>query len=176
MKIYKINEWRSIFENEDLGDTENDNGFDDFEYKNQANHYMKEAIERVKAQVSSMFNNDEQESPTDISLEDVSITSMPMTERLFLKFSDTMYLYNMVVSIHLKEVVDNMSDDFDSDSIEFAGVRFKKYDQDSNLLGQLDKKKVKIDEINEDLFALLNQELDDKFNIDSGELDIEYES
>lgn len=172
MKLFRVNDFIKKINEEELP---NDlNGPVDTTYKNSANTYMKEAIKLIEVKLQNIFDG-ESEGVTDMQLEDIKTMSMPLTERLILKFSDSMYLYDLVFSIHLNEVVDNMDEDFDSSKIENVGVRFKKYDRDDNLLGQLDKKKIKMEEISEDLFSILNQELDEKFNLDSGELEIEFE-
>ena len=169
MKLFRVKDFiKKINEDQE----NNLNGEVDLTYKNNANTYMKEAIKLIEVKLQNIFNG---EDITDMQLEDIKTISMPITERLILKFSDSMYLYDLVFSIHLSEVVDNMDGDFDSSKIENVGVRFKKYDKDDNLLGQLDKKKVKMEDISEDLFSILNQELDEKFNLDSGELEIEFE-
>ena len=173
MKLFRVNDFIKKI-NEEEG-TQNDLNVEvDTIYKNNVNTYMKEAIKLIEVKLQSIFGGDN-DAVTDMELEDIKTMSMPLTERLVLKFSDSMYLYDLVFSIHLNEIINNMDEDFDSSKIEYVGVRFKKYDKDDNLLGQLDKKKIKMGEITEDLFSILNQELDEKFNLDSVELEIEFD-
>lgn len=80
------------------------------------------------------------------------------------KYSDAESLYDLTISIDLKEAVpEDEEKDFSDEDIKNCHIKFKKYDQDQfELLGEISKD-IKISEIDEDLLVKLKIEIDDKF-------------
>lgn len=99
-------------------------------------------------------------------------------DSLTIKFSDQDGWYNIFLTIPLKSVVADMKEkgedeDYSDEDIKECSIKFKKYNLDNELVGQLGPKKYKIGEIDEEFFVNLKIEVDDAYGEDSEELEIE---
>ncbi len=83
-------------------------------------------------------------------------------DNLVVKFSDDEFLYNLYVTIPLKEAVPE--EDGESKNIKKCFLKFKKYDLDHfDLIGQITRN-TDIDKIDEDYLVSLKIDLDDEFD------------
>jgi len=97
-------------------------------------------------------------------------------DNLRIKFSDEEFLYDLLLTVDLKDAVPkDKESDFSDDQIESCQAKFKKYDLDTfDLIGELSKT-VKIKDINEDLLVELKLEIDKDFGEEEEEFEIETE-
>jgi hypothetical protein len=85
-------------------------------------------------------------------------------DNLRVKFSDEQFLYDLLVTIDLKDAIPKDKEvDFSSSDIKECQLKFKKYDVDNfELIGELTKT-VEIEKIDEDLLVELKIEIDKDF-------------
>lgn len=97
-------------------------------------------------------------------------------DNLRIKFSDEKYLYDLLLTIDLKDAVSKDPNvDFEEEQIETCQAKFKKYDLDTfELLGEMSKN-VKIKDIDEDLLVELKLEIDKEYGEEEEEFKIETE-
>jgi len=98
-----------------------------------------------------------------------------MFDSLTVKFSDDSAMYNLLISIDIKEAIPkDPKKDFSFDEIENCYIKFKKYDLDTfEVIGQITKN-AKISKIDEEFLIDLKIEIDDKFG-EEEEFEIETE-
>lgn len=142
-------------------------------------HYINSALKKIERRILSYFNAEENSSKLsseNIQLVSSNITKMPMFFTLKIKFQDQDYLYHLMIRIPLEEGMPEKEDvDMDTDMVEYCSVDFKKYSSEGDYIGEIDKKKEKCDDIDEEYIIGLNVELDNEFGITSNDLKIEYE-
>jgi hypothetical protein len=97
-------------------------------------------------------------------------------DNLRVKFTDERYLYDLLITIDLKDAVPtNPDEDFSDDKIEKCFVKFKKYDNESfELLGKISKT-AEIKKINEDFLMELKLDIDKEYGEEEEEFEIETE-
>ena len=182
MKIIKYTE----FINEEFNDT--------------PESYIETALNQIKNKIDKMFDYEEVESDDEnITIQKAKLNSKSkskitfkdlgikldsseiskyskMYDSLTVKFSDSNSLYNLFISIDIKEgIPKNPEEDFSFEDIENCFVKFKKYDLDTfDVSGQITKN-VKIKDIDEEFIIELKIELDDKFGDEDEKLEIETE-
>ena len=181
MKIIKYTE----FINEEFNDT--------------PESYIETALNQIKSKIDKMFDYEEVDSDGEenISIQKAKLNSKDkskitfkdlgirldsseiskyskMYDSLTVKFSDSTSLYNLFISIDIKEgIPKNPEEDFSFEDIENCFVKFKKYDLDTfDVIGQITKN-VKIKDIDEEFIIELKIELDDKFGDEDEKLEIE---
>jgi len=165
-------------------------------------NYVSNALHKIKLKFEKMFSYDEvdqgkikkfKDKSTDdtskISFADLNLELQSLEiskyskiyDNLKLKFSDDQFLYDLTVTINLKDAVKkpeaqgSQEEDFSTDEIETCQIRFKKYDSDTfDLMGEL-VKTVKVKDIDEDLLIDLKLKLDEEFGVESEEFEIETE-
>ena len=179
MKIIKYNDFIKI--NETVNDTPEE--------------YVKIALMKIKTKLENMFagqvgdnevekieHKNSREGGKSLSDFGVELQSCELSrysrtqDNVKVKYSDAESLYDLTVSIDLKEAVpEDEEKEFSNSDIKNCHVKFKKYDQDNfDLVGELSKN-VKIDDIDEDFLVSLKIEIDKEFGSDEEELDIETE-
>jgi hypothetical protein len=189
----------SDFSEDDDFESEEEDNFDDNEeeeeeeepvekvFNEDPSYYTEEALKKVERKLTALFEVEEEPDEngrTDkdqssyqnqgVELMDVKTTGMPMNKTLIMKYHDNDFSYQLLVTVGIQQGIPEKEDvEMDHDMIEFAGVKFKKYDVDNNLLGELDRKKVKLDSIDQDFLDSLNGEMDSKYSIDDN-FEIEY--
>jgi len=90
------------------------------------------------------------------------------------KFSDPESWYNLYVAIPLKSArPEDGESDFSDDDIKECSIKFKKYNDVDQIVGQLGPRTVKISDIDEDLIVKLKIELDDEYGSSEEEFEIE---
>jgi hypothetical protein len=97
-------------------------------------------------------------------------------DNLRVKFNDESYLYDLLITIDLKDAVpQDATKDFSDEDIKTCQLKFKKYDLDNfNLIGELIKT-VDISKIDEDLLVELKLEIDQEYGEEEEEFEIETE-
>lgn len=97
-------------------------------------------------------------------------------DNLRIKFNDERYLYDLLITIDLKDAVpQDPSKDFTDDDIETCQLKFKKYDIDTfNLVGEIIKT-ANIKDIDEDQLVELKLEIDKEYGEEEEEFEIETE-
>jgi hypothetical protein len=202
MRIKRFNDYKLLLEAE--GDEETDNELEggseeeapeetpnDFtdEYLQDPTYYINQALNVVKNKVVSLFDepkpkaNDrtvevDQSSyhAQGMQLLDIKYTDMPLNKSLIIKFEGDDYLYHLLITIKIDQGKIELEKDGDENltEIDNCGVKFKKYDKENNLVGQVARKKVLLDDIDQDFIDTLNADLDEKFSVQSDEFEIEY--
>jgi len=185
-KVFKFQEFRL---NENILDT--------------PEKYIENALHKLKIKFERMFAYDEidqgkikkfadknKESGEKVSLKDfnLELQSLELSkyskiyDNLKLKFSDDQFLYDLTLTMNLKDAVKppaaegaEEQKDFSPDDIETCQVRFKKYDSDTfNLMGEI-VKTVKVKDVDEDLLVELKLKIDEEFGSEEEEFEIETE-
>lgn len=164
--------------------------------------YVGNLLHKLKVKLEKMFAYDEvdqgkikkfgdksKENESGISFKDLNLELQSLEiskfskiyDNLKLKFSDDQFLYDMTITINLKDAVKppptegEEQKDFSTDEIETCQIRFKKYDADTfNLMGEI-VKTVKVKDIDEDLLVDLKIKVDDEFGSEEEEFEIETE-
>jgi hypothetical protein len=113
-----------------------------------------------------------------LELQDINLSKYSkIYDNLKIQFSDEEFLYDLTVTIDLKDAVpqNDNGKDFSIDDIENCQIKFKKYDKNSfELLGELIQT-VKVKEIDEDLLVDLKLKIDKEFGAEEEEFSIETE-
>ncbi len=92
------------------------------------------------------------------------------------KFSDEDGWYSLFVGISLEEAKpEDNEDDFSDSDIKECSVKFKRYNLDDDLVGQLGPRTVKCDDVNEEMIVDLKIELDEDSGGEEEGLGIETE-
>jgi hypothetical protein len=88
------------------------------------------------------------------------------------KFTDNDFIYDLMISIALKNAIPKPDKEFSHKDIKKCFVVFKKYTiDDFQLIGQISKN-VKVEDVNEDFLIKIKLELDDEFSDDKEEFEI----
>lgn len=167
MRIVKFNQ----FINENVHDTPEE--------------YVKVALMKIKKKLESMFKtpeNDIKKIGDSNSLDGVELQSCELSrysktqDSLKIKYSDAESLYDLLISISLKEAVaEDETKDFSDEDIKQCYIKFKKYDLDNfELIGEISKN-IDIKDIDDNFLVSLKIEMDEKFGSDEEELEIETE-
>ena len=97
-------------------------------------------------------------------------------DSLTVKFSDQEGWYNIFLTIPLKDVVEEMQEkedgDYSAKDIKNCSIKFKKYNIDNELVGQLGPTNYKLSDIDEEFFVNLKIEVDEEYGEDE-EFEIE---
>ena len=170
--------------------------FNDFIKLNEAvldtpEEYVKIALMKIKTKLEKMFSVGDIESMDDVknredgkkSLSDfgVELQSCELSrysrtqDSVKIKYSDNDSLYDLTISINLKEAVpEGEPENFSDKEIKKCHVKFKKYTNDDNfeLVGEISKN-INLDEIDEDFLVSLKVEIDEEFGSEEEEFEIE---
>jgi len=158
--------------------------------------YVEAALRKLKTKFEKMFAFDvvddgeikkfgeAPEEKSGMSLRDLNLELQScefskyskVFDNLRVKFTDERYLYDLLITIDLKDAVPtNPDEDFSDDKIEKCFVKFKKYDNESfELLGQISKTS-EIKKINEDFLMELKLDIDKEYGEEEEEFEIETE-
>lgn len=154
-------------------------------------NYVSVALNKLKRKIDKMFEYTDSKKqggkiltpeelekidPKKISFKDLGMildsSEVSKYSKLYdsftIKFRDIENAYTMIVMIDIKDAIPEDGDEnFSSDDIEMAYIKFKKYDANGiEMIGQIDKN-VKIKNITESFLIDLKIEIDDKY--DEGE-------
>ena len=161
--------------------------------------YVENVLRKLKTKFEKMFSFDtvedgevkkfgevskEEEKKEKVSLKDFNLELQScefskyskVFDNLRVKFSDEQYLYDLLVTIDLKDAVptDNTKD-FTDDDIKTCQVKFKKYDVDTfELLGEMSKT-VNVKDVDEDLLVELKIQIDKEYGEEEEDFEIETE-
>jgi len=157
-------------------------------YNESPEYYVKDVLKTLERKLANLFAEPEiqkdQKKEIDPSsyaaqglvLDDIDTTDMPLNKTLILTYSDTEndFKYKLMISISIDAGIPEKGDiNMDSSMVKECGVKFKKYKNETEFIGELDREKVEISSINQDFLDNLNAELDKKYSVDNG-FDIEY--
>lgn len=157
-------------------------------YNEDPSAYITQQLKRLENRLVTLFENpqkpDEDGRVDDkdpsayynqgVELLDMKTTDMPMNKSLTVKYHDEEFLYHLIITVNIEEgMSEKPEDEMDTDQVEECGIKFKKYDMEDNLIGELEKKKIKISEIDQDYIDTLNGNLDSKYSVDNN-FEIEY--
>jgi hypothetical protein len=156
--------------------------------------YIFTAISAVKAKFEKMFsrieppkdengrnlNSKDKDNKTSletmgVTLDECEVSKSPkLANYLSVKYSDAEYQYSLYLQISIEEAISDKEDkEFDWKSIDDAFIKFKKYRiEDMKMVGQITKN-IKLDSIGDDFLIQLNVELDNDFESDDEEFEIE---
>jgi hypothetical protein len=161
--------------------------------------YVENVLRKLKTKFEKMFAFDsvedgevkkfgeiskEEEKKDKVSLKDFNLELQScefskyskIFDNLRIKFNDERYLYDLLITIDLKDAVpQDPSKDFTDDDIETCQLKFKKYDIDTfNLVGEIIKT-ANIKDIDEDQLVELKLEIDKEYGEEEEEFEIETE-
>jgi hypothetical protein len=161
--------------------------------------YVENVLRKLKVKFEKMFSFDtvedgevkkfgevskEEEKKNKVSLRDFNLELQScefskyskIFDNLRIKFSDERYLYDLLITIDLKDAVpQDVTKDFSDEDIETCQLKFKKYDIDSfDLIGEIIKT-VNVKDINEDQLVELKIEIDKEYGEEEEEFEIETE-
>jgi hypothetical protein len=161
--------------------------------------YVENVLRKLKTKFEKMFSFDyaeggeikkfgevskEEEKKEKVSLKDFDLELQScefskyskVFDNLRVKFSDDKYLYDLLVTIDLKDAVPtDATKDFTDDDIKTCQVKFKKYDIDTfELLGEM-AKTVDVKDVDEDLLVELKLNIDKEYGEEEEEFKIETE-
>lgn len=198
MRIKRFKDFKLLLEadgdeEEDIETTEEvpeeaPNDFTD-EYLQDPSYYINQALNVVKNNIVKLFEEPAPDPDKTVELDpssyyaqnmqlmDIKYTDMPLNKSLIIKYNDSKYLYHLIITIKIDQGKIEVEKDGDDNlsEIDNCGVKLKKYNNEAdNLVGQIDKQKVLLKDINQDFIDTLNAELDNKFSVDTDELGIEY--
>jgi hypothetical protein len=159
--------------------------------------YITTALNKLKRKVDKMFayldgktqggkiltpEGLEKVDPKDITFKDLGLhldsSEVSKYSKLYdsftIKFRDANNAYTMIVMIGIEEAMPEESEEqFGQDNIENAYIKFKKYGSEGmDLIGQMDKN-VKIKDIDEAFLIDLKIELDDEYDENEDEFEIQ---
>lgn len=176
-------------EDEDL-DNEEDSSMEDGDdeeeevvkkvFNEKPKYYIEEALKSVKRKLESLFEkpkpNKDGRTEVDpnsfydqgVEILDIKMTDMDMNKTLIMKYHDGEFLYHLLISINIQQGIPEKPDvEMDYTMVKECGVKFKKYDANHDLIGQLDRQSVSIKDIDKDFIDILNSELDEKYSVDN---------
>ena len=161
--------------------------------------YVENVLRKLKVKFEKMFSFDtvedgevkkfgevskEEDSKNKVSLKDFNLELQSceyskyskIFDNLRIKFSDERYLYDLLITIDLKDAVPkDATKDFTDDDIETCQLKFKKYDIDTfSLVGEI-VKTANIKDIDEDQLVELKLEIDKEYGEEEEEFEIETE-
>jgi hypothetical protein len=161
--------------------------------------YVENVLRKLKTKFEKMFSFDyvedgevkkfgevskEEEKKEKVSLKDFNLELQScefskyskVFDNLRVKFSDDKYLYDLLVTIDLKDAVPtDATKDFTDDDIKTCQVKFKKYDIDTfELLGEMSKT-VDVKDVDEDLLVELKIQIDKEYGEEEEDFEIETE-
>lgn len=176
MKIKKWADFKSIneedeFEEEDINDEGEGNDEGEDLLKDNPSSYIKKAFKILKAKLERIANDE-----INIELLSFDQSESKAHKSLTTKFKDDVNHYTFIITVDLKYVIDLIKtlDNPSPMDIQSCFVKFKKYDSDYNLIGEITKN-LNIEDIDYDLFMELNSEVDDIYGSDNDDFEIEYE-
>lgn len=163
--------------------------------------YIKTALMKIKNKIDGFFEKEPERDPNEVismsqaieqgkkkskkdknmSLPDMglSIESSELSkysalyDNVTFKFSDPEFWYNLYITIPLNYIEMDKESDFSDTDIEECSIKFKKYNYENNIIGQLGPRKVKIEDIDETFLVDLKIELDEDFPSEEEEFEIE---
>jgi len=161
--------------------------------------YVENVLRKLKAKFEKMFSFDyveggvvkkfgeiskDEKNKEKISLKDFNLELQScefskyskIFDNLRVKFSDEKYLYDLLITIDLKDAVpEDNTKEFSDDDIKTCKVKFKKYDIDTfELLGEIIKT-IDIKDIDEDQLVTLKLDIDKEYGEKEEEFEIETE-
>ena len=161
--------------------------------------YVENVLRKLKTKFEKMFAFDtvedgevkkfgevskEEDKKSKVSLKDFNLELQScefskyskIFDNLRIKFNDERYLYDLLITIDLKDAVPtDATKDFTDDDIETCQLKFKKYDIDTfNLVGEIIKT-TNIKDIDEDQLVELKMEIDKEYGEEEEEFEIETE-
>lgn len=150
--------------------------------------YIATALNKLKRKIDKMFEYTdskkqggkilsaeglEKKNPKNITFKDLGMvldsSEVSKYSKLYdsftIKFRDANNAYTLIIMIGIEEAMpESDEEEFSSDKIEKAYIKFKKYDSEGmELIGQIDKN-VEIDNIDESFLIDLKIELDDEYD------------
>ncbi len=158
--------------------------------------YVEAALRKLKTKFEKMFAFDvvddgeikkfgeAPEEKSGMSLRDLNLELQScefskyskVFDNLRVKFTDERYLYDLLITIDLKDAVpQNPDEDFSDEKIEKCFVKFKKYDNETfDLIGQITKT-AEIKKIDGDFLMELKIDIDKQYGEEEEEFEIETE-
>ena len=161
--------------------------------------YVENVLRKLKTKFEKMFAFDtvedgevnkfgevskEEEKKSKVSLKDFNLELQScefskyskIFDNLRIKFNDERYLYDLLITIDLKDAVPtDATKDFTDDDIETCQLKFKKYDIDTfDLVGEIIKT-ANVKDIDEDQLVELKMEIDKEYGEEEEEFEIETE-
>lgn len=156
--------------------------------------YVYQALQKIKLKLEKMFSK---ENTSDNEVKKIGDTSgstslsdlglelqscelskySKMYDNVKIKYSDNEFLYDLTVTIDLKDAVPTDTEkNFSDEDIKKAFIKFKKYNADSfDFIGEISKN-IDIKDINQDLLTDLKLEIDKKFGGTDGEEDFQIQT
>lgn len=143
-------------------------------------NYIDSVLNKLKIKIDKLFDSTSDDTifkDMNLDLESSEISKYSkLQDCLKVKFSDGEFLYDLTISIDLKEAIPKEGENFSDNDIKNCFVRFKKYDTSNfNLIGQITKNE-KIEEIGGDFLIRIKLELDESLGdsqSDNEEFEIE---
>ena len=176
-------------EDEESEQTEEEEPEPEINYNEDPAYYVERSIKSIEQKIINLFENplentEDKVAETDpssyyeqgVELIDVKSTDMPLNKTLIVKYGDNQYVYHLLFTVNIDQGLPKNDKEMSSDMIEECGVKFKKYDEENKLIGEIERKKVSISDINQDFIDTLNGELDQKYSVGNDEFEIEYDN
>lgn len=133
---------------------------------------LSKALDQGKKQDSR--NKNMSLSDMGLNLEDTELSKYSsLYDNVTFKFSDPDFWYNLYITIPINYVKTDPEEDFSDTDIEFCSIKFKKYNYENDIVGQIGPRKIKIEDIDETLLVDLKIELDEEFGESEEEFEIE---
>jgi hypothetical protein len=166
-------------ENEEGEETEEDEEEEkEITYNEDPSYYVENSIKTIERTITQLFENpledaEDKIAETDpssyyeqgVELINIKKTDMPLNKTLIVKYHDSEYTYHLLFTVNIEQGISKDGEEMNSDMIEQCGVKFKKYDLENKLIGEIEKKKIDIKDINQDFIDTLNGELDTKYSV-----------
>lgn len=179
---------------EESGDDMEESGMEDEEmeeepepeidYNEDPDYYAAKSIETIQNRLESLFEEPQKDNkdivekdPSSyveqgVQLMDSKVTDMPLNKTLMMKYADSQFIYQLFVTVNIEQPKPKEGD-MDSSQIEECAIKFKKYNMENELIGEIERRKVNISELDQDTLDTLNAELDEKYSVDN-DFEIEY--
>lgn len=161
MALKKFNEYTKTINEEDSS----------LNYNQNKSYYVEEQLNMIKNKILNLFEEPKEGSEEvnnfytqGLVIMDVKFTDMPLYKTLVMKYQGDEFLYHLYITIDRNQA-DIHNGEFNSSDIKYCGVKLKKYDLEENLLGELDRQKTLIEDINQDYLDKLNVDLDSKYSL-----------
>jgi len=140
-------------------------------YNQNKSYYVEEKLNIIKNKVLGLFK-EPQEGNQEVNnfytqglvVMDVKLTDMPLYKTLIIKYQGDNFLYHLYITID-REQPNISNGDYNTEDLEYCGVKLKKYDLQDNLLGEIDRQTTLIEEINQDFLDKLNIDIDEKYSL-----------
>lgn len=173
--ILKYNDYKLILEQEEEEEVDNIEDEDEIDVGKESEdlpYIVSSAITDIELKVAKMFEPSEDDpSYYDLGLEllDVNKTDMPSNKMLIVKYQDENFIYQVIF------IVPNNIDNMEDGEINQCIIKFKKYNLENNIVGQIKRSDVPIEDIDQDLIDSLNAEVDEKYSIVVDDFEMKFE-